>query len=261
MPLSSLKSPQEPTEGSAMISLGELFRLEERRQQEERERDRQQREREERAMRARLQAERDRADEQRKALEAQRSQSEREDAEDAARLAGLMLGFIARAKVEAEAKAAEQARTAQHQRQMELERVRIADSSQWLRRAWAATIVAGAMAVAAMLGAYFGAIEPQQEGALAAARADSLAAQDELRSARAQLDQTRSQVTDGAAKLAALQRERDRYKASLEELTVAVEEARRHGGRGQIASTATTSAAPAYQKCEHEGDPMCGLER
>lgn len=261
MALSNAGTSSKTTDGSAIISLGELFKLEERRVEEEQERQRRRREESEQARRARIEREREQLEAQKRQQEQHRAERERAEAEDAARLAGMLLGFIARAKVEAEAKAADSARQAEHARAMELERLRASDSGQWLRRGLAATAATGALAVATLLGAYFGSIAPQYERALSQAQADTAASQDDARRVQAQLDERRRRDTEQTTRLASLERERDAYRTQAQELARALAEAGPKGARGTPAASKPPETTAVLQKCQYEGDPMCGLER
>lgn len=261
MALSNAGASSKTTDGSALISLGELFKLEERRVEEEQERQRRRREESEQVRRARIEREREQLEAQRRQQDQQRAERERAEAEDAARLAGLLLGFIARAKVEAEAKVAESARQAEHGRSMELERLRAADSRQWLRRGLAATAATGVLAVATLLGAYFGSIAPQYERALRQAQADTAASKADGRSLQAQLDERRRHDAELATRLASLERERDAYKTQSQELARALADAHPSGARGTPPANQPPETTAVLQKCQYEGDPMCGLER
>jgi len=252
------KQAPASTEGSALISLGELFKLEERRVEEEQRARHRQHEQDRHAREERIAQQR--AELEAKKAEAERERSERDkaEAEDAARLAGAMLGFISRAQIEAEAAATERARRAEHSRELELERLRQASSAQGLRRIAAAVAAVGLLAVGTLLGAYFGVIAPQNERMESALRNEADAKSDEVHALRQKVDDSRRSESAQAARLAAAEKERDRYRDETVELRAALQQT----GKKSAATPASTAARPpattvAEQRCQYEGDPMC----
>ncbi len=244
------------TENSTMVSLGELMRLEQVRIDEEKKRSEdKRREREQAQRRAREVRERE-LEAQRQASEAARKEREQAEMREAAALAGKILGFIARAKAEAEHDLSEKAHQQAHARAMELEHARSDARVASMRWALGATCVGAVLLVGGMLAAYAGFLAPSHDAEVAALRTEvsthqrkATDTEKDLARERDERRQAEQRHTDLARKLATATLEAERLRKALDD---------KNAGKTTVRPGPTAPATDLPPPCPPE-DPMCGL--
>ncbi len=246
----------QTTENSTIVSLGELMRLEQVRIDEEKQRSEDKRREREQAQRRAREARERELETQRQASEAARKQCEEEEMHEAAALAGKILGFIARAKAEAEHELGEKARQQAHARALELEHARTDARVATMRWALGAACAGAILLVGGMLAVYTGVIAPDHDAQIAALRTEveshqrkATDVEGDLVRERDERRQTEQQWTELVRKLATATLEAERLRKELDAKTP-----ERRGARPGP-SAPPSDLAPA---CPPE-DPMCGL--
>ena len=204
-------------ESSTIFSITELMRMEEVRLDEERKHRQRSMSQAEAARRAAQERERQEMEERKREEEARHRARQEREAEEAAMLAGRMLAFVSRTKVEAETEATLRIQRETHQRELELTRARN-DTRLFQWRAGLVAVAATALlGLGAMTGSYFGVIQPDHESAMA---------------------RLQSEKADQATKIAKLERDVDqevKRRHDLEERGVAL--------NGRLAATEQEVAA------------------
>ncbi|MFW5739445.1 MAG: hypothetical protein ACOC1F_03665 [Myxococcota bacterium] len=245
------------TESSTIISIGELMQMEQQRIDEEMARREQQRRAHEAALRA-TRAKREQALAlEREAAEQERRQRERAEMEEAAALAGKILGFISRAKVQAEHEADAQKREREHQRTLELQGAKH-DARVGVLRFAVIALSVGALAIAGgLVGAYAGIIAPDHDRQVAILHAQLAETRDDTRSLSRELEQQRELLKEERRNSARVQAELASTKRNLEQL----QHQDRQGPAVRIPGPPGGSSEPGDPPPPAEpcpvGDPMC----
>ena len=246
----------QTTENSTIVSLGELMRLEQVRIDEEKQRSEDKRREREQAQRRAREARERELEAQRHASEAARKQREEAEMHEAAALAGKILGFIARAKAEAEHELGEKARQQAHARALELEHARSDARVASMRWALVATCVGAVLIVGGMLGVYAGVLAPEHDAQVAALRTEVSTHQRKVTDSEKDLARerddrrhTEQQRTELARKLATATLEAERLRKALDD---------KNSGKTTVRPGPTAPPADLPPACPPE-DPMCGL--
>jgi hypothetical protein len=246
----------QSTENSTIVSLCELMRLEQVRIDEEKQRSEDKRREREQAQRRAREARERELEAERQASEEARKQREESEMQEAAALAGKILGFIARAKAEAEHELGEKGRQQAHARALELEHARSNARVASMRWALGATCVGAILLVGGMIAAYAGVLAPAHDAQVAVLRTEVSTHQrkvtdfeKDLARERDERRQTEQQRTELVQKLAAATLEAERLRKELDDKNV---------GKTTVRSGPTAPATDLPPPCPPE-DPMCGL--
>jgi hypothetical protein len=257
------------TEGSFMMSLGELSRMEVERQQAEIEAARLQREAllrgaEEAAAREAAEALRVERE-----VEAAREAARVREAERAARAAAEATALVAGARLAEELRARASEADKQRTHELLLERARLDAGTRGVKRSWLGAIAGAAIVAIAAAALNVGVIAPRQNAELALARADATHAEESATSAQQQVDQAthRAQTAEDDARAAHAQAEKlagqlaDAQKSGTNRLPSWQGGPARTGVPGQ---TTTTQTGPDNSRdntavCSgpDDPDPMC----
>jgi len=246
------------TESSTIISIGELMQMEQHRIDEEklrREKHRRDHESALRAARARRERE---LEEEKKVAEGARRAREQAEMEEAAALAGKILGFITRAKVQAEQEASALTQQQEHQRATELERAKIDARTGLFRSALVAVSLAALVTVGGLVGSYAAVIAPDHHREVATLQVDVAASNEKAGNLERQLNHAREEVKAANQERAALAGNLASATQQIDTLREQLASAPRgRPGVGTprppvIEEPLTTEPCPI-------GDPMCGL--
>jgi hypothetical protein len=247
------------TESSTIISLGELMQMEQHRIDEEKQRKEKLRRDHESALRAARTRRQRELEEEKKVAEGARRAREQAEMEEAAALAGKILGFITRAKVQAEQEATALTRQQEHQRATELERAKIDARVGLFRSALVAVSLAALVTVGGLVGSYAAVIAPDHHRELTALQVDVAAGNEKAGNLERQLNHEREGVKAANQERAALAGKLASATQQIDTLRKQLASAPR-GRPGSVGTprppvtdeTTTTVPCPL-------GDPMCGL--
>lgn len=242
------------TENSTIISLGELMQMEQLRIDEEKQRKEKQRREHEAALRRDREQRAQQLEDQRRSAEEARQARERAEMEEAAELAGKILGFISRAKVHAEHEVHALAVQQEHQRAMELTQARADSRLAVLRWLVAGVAFTAAVLIGGMIGAYAGWLVPEHERALSALSADVSAHEARAASLDRTLSREREEKREIDQRRAALANQLSKETQLTKELREAL--ARNPCTRNKTAPKVPPTPPPVSEPCL-TGDPMC----
>jgi hypothetical protein len=241
-------------DNSTIISLGELMQMEQLRIDEEKQRKERQRREHEAALRKAREKREQQLEDQRRAAEQSRRAHERAEMEEAAELAGKILGFISRAKVQAEYEVHALAMQQEHQRAVELAQARNDSRLGVLRWTLLAVAFASVSLLCGMLGAYAGWVAPDHQRALAALHADLSSHVERSASLERTLATERDEKRGIEQRREALENQLSKEIQRTKELKDAL--ARNPCARPTIHGPKVTTPPPPSEPCL-TGDPMC----
>ncbi len=245
---------RHPADNSTIISLGELMQMEQLRIDEEKQRRERQRREHEAALRKAREQREQQLEQQRRAAEDARQSRERAEMEEAAELAGKILGFISRAKVQAEYEVRALALQQEHQRAVELAHARNASKLSILRWTLAAVAFAAVAIVGGMTGAYAGWVAPDHHRAVSALRSDLSSQVERTASLERTLANERDEKRGIDQRRAALELQLSKEVQQTKELRDAL--ARNACARPKPPPKNLTTPPPTTEPCL-TGDPMC----